>query len=94
MSNRPAKAESLSKEQAMQKYGDVPCKFKSYYKYTFYFHGWADDGTHVAISIGGDHDAIYRYEVNLDTAETLNRDDWYSATVSLDGKELWGEYRY
>lgn len=69
----------LTKEQAVKKYGNVLCKFSSYYKYSFNFVGTADDGAEIHLSTGGNSDSIYRY--NIDTQTTKTMDDAYHITI-------------
>lgn len=83
--------EKLTKEQVMERYGKVPLKFSSYYKYTFSYSGTAPDGAVVSASYGGSSDDIYRHQVEADDVITLE-DAWMSASVTKDGEELWSEY--
>ena len=50
----------MTQEQIIEKYGDVVLDFSSYYKYTFYYRGTADDGNTIAVALGGNSDDIYR----------------------------------
>lgn len=84
----------MTKEEAIAKYGSVECKFVSYYKYSFTFHGVAPDGAVVIFWSGGNSDDIYRYSVSSDKAETLNDNNWSGASIKLGETELWSDYRY
>lgn len=84
----------MTKEEILAKYGDVPCNFTSYYKYSFGFSGTAPDCAVISFCSGGDADDIYRYNVSVDKPETLNDGNWTSASVKLGETELWSEYRY
>jgi hypothetical protein len=54
---------TLTKEQFIEKYGDVEMHFTSYYKYTFSFEGKTPNGETIKASVGGSADDIYRFEV-------------------------------
>lgn len=79
----------MTKEEAISKYGDVPLKFSSYYKYSFRFSGVAEDGAAISISVGGDSDDIYKFEVNSETVLKLKDEDYRYASIDKDGKEVW-----
>jgi hypothetical protein len=67
----------MTREEAKEKYGSVPCLFSSYYKYTFTFRGKAEDGAEILFSIGGGcADDIYKTNVTRDGIETINGNDW------------------
>ena len=53
----------MTREEFIEKYGNVMVTFSSYYKFTFNFVGTAEDGTPVSVSMGGDADEIYRETV-------------------------------
>ena len=50
-------------EEFYEKYKDVNFKFLSYYKFTFTYRGFTDEGEEVRIGVG---DYIYRERVNAD----------------------------
>ena len=50
----------MTKEEILEKYGDVELKFDSYYKYTFTYCGTACDGVKIIANSGGCSDEIYR----------------------------------
>lgn len=75
----------------MEKYGDVPLRFESYYKYSFTFVGVADDVLIIA-AVGGAGEDIYRYTVKRDDTITLRGGDWSFAQVKRGADELWSEY--
>lgn len=54
-------------------------KFVSYYKYTFNF----EDNEGIGYYAGGDHDDIYRWDVNAENEAEQKDGIWY-----LDGMEL------
>ncbi len=84
---------TLTREQVMEKYGDVLLKFSSYYKYAFTYVGQATDGVTVACSIGGDHNDIYRFSLKADSTTSLNEDQWSFAVVNRGPDQLWLEDR-
>ena len=54
----------MTREEFIEKYGEVEVKFDYYYKYSFTFTGTADDGlTIVSVVLGGNADNMYRSEV-------------------------------
>lgn len=82
----------MTKEEVLAKYGNLPLRFSSYYKYSFTFKGAADDGTVVYASLGGSADDIYKLSVTSDSVIALNDKDYSSAHVSRNDKLLWEEY--
>jgi hypothetical protein len=62
----------MTRAEFCEKYGDVPVKFSSYYKYTFTYSTTLPDGKRLVVSYGGCSDDIYRHEVSADSLETIN----------------------
>ena len=60
-------------EEFYEKYKDVSFKFLSYYKFTFTYRGFTDDGEEVKIGVGGLADDIYRESVSVDSVYDM----WY-----------------
>lgn len=58
-------------DPVFEKYADVPCKFRSYYKYSFTFVGESADGAIITIEVGGCSEDIYRLDVNATSTATL-----------------------
>lgn len=81
----------MTKEQILEKYGNVKLTFKHYYKYTFTFSGVADDGAIISTHIGGDSGDIYKMSVSAENEETLINLYAECATVTLNGQEV-GSY--
>lgn len=81
----------ITKEQAMELYGEVPCVFSSYYKYSFTFKGTASDGAEVYLSIGGMSDDVYRLDVDRDKV-FKPLDGYTSLTVRKDGEDIYDEF--
>lgn len=61
----------MTRQEFIEKYGDVKVKFSSYYKYTFTYTGTLPDGSTISIGYGGSADHIYRYEVGPDKEESV-----------------------
>ena len=58
-------------EEFYEKYKDVDFKFLSYYKFTFTYRGFTDDGEEVRIGVGGIADDIYRERVSADDVYSI-----------------------
>ena len=58
-------------EEFYEKYKDVDFKFLSYYKFTFTYRGFTDDGEEVKIGVGGLADDIYRESVSADDVYSI-----------------------
>ena len=58
-------------EEFYEKYKDVDFKFLSYYKFTFTYRGFTDDGEEVRIGVGGIADDIYRQRVSADDVYSI-----------------------
>ena len=54
-----------------EKYKGVSFKFLSYYKFTFTYHGFTDDGEEVKVGVGGIADDIYRERVSADDVYSI-----------------------
>ena len=63
----------IEREEFYEKYKDVDFKFLSYYKFTFTYRGFTDDGEEVKIGVGGLADDIYRESVSVDSVYDM----WY-----------------
>ena len=55
--------QEIKSEEFYERYKDVNFKFLSYYKFTFTYRGFTDDGEEVKIGVGGLADDIYRERV-------------------------------
>lgn len=62
---------SITKAEFMERYGDVLVSFSSYYKYTFYFRGIAENGETITCSIGSSSDDIYKLDVQAGEKKTI-----------------------
>ena len=58
-------------EEFYEKYKDVDFKFLSYYKFTFTYRGFTDDGEEVKVGVGGIADDIYREQVSADDVYSI-----------------------
>ena len=65
--------QEIEREEFYEKYKDVSFKFLSYYKFTFTYRGFTDDGEEVRIGVGGIADDIYRESVSVDSVYDM----WY-----------------
>jgi hypothetical protein len=61
----------LTKEEFIEKYGQVKVKFDHYYKYSFNYTGELPDGGKILVAYGGNSDDIYKYSVSSDREETV-----------------------
>jgi len=55
--------QEIKSEEFYEKYKDVNFKFVSYYKFTFTYRGFTDDGEEVKVDVGGVADYIYKDRV-------------------------------
>jgi hypothetical protein len=84
----------MNRAEALQKYGDLVLKFASYYKYAFTYRGVAEDGSIVEMDVGGNADAIYRYQVTPNSTDSLNGDQWFAVQIMNSDTVIWTENRY
>ena len=63
--------QEIEGEEFYEKYKDVNFKFLSYYKFTFTYRGFTDDGEEVKIGVGGLADYIYRESVSADSVYNI-----------------------
>ena len=72
----------MTEEQVMDKFKNCLLKFDHYYKYTFSFVGYTNDGYKITCRYGGSSEDIYRYDVSA-TAELrfTELDEWNSVEV-------------
>ena len=63
--------QEIEREEFYEKYKDVNFKFLSYYKFTFTYRGFTDDGEEVRIGVGGIADDIYRERVSADDVYSI-----------------------
>lgn len=78
----------------MAKYGDVKVKFSSYYKFAFFFEATLENGDIITVSVGGNSDDIYRFEVIADREETVKELEPYSGTIYRNGEVIESFYNY
>jgi hypothetical protein len=85
----------MTRQEFIEKYGDVKVKFSSYYKYTFTYTGTLPDGSTISIGYGGSADHIYRYEVGPDKEESVRFIYPYTGAVhDKDGQVIDEFYDY
>ena len=63
--------QEIKSEEFYEKYKDVSFKFLSYYKFTFTYRGFTDDGEEVKVGVGGTADYIYRESVSADNVYSI-----------------------
>lgn len=63
--------QEVSRNEFFDKYKDVEFKFSSYYKFTFTYRGFTEDGEEVTVSVGGNADDIYREQVEANVVEYI-----------------------
>ena len=86
-------SKELTRAEFYEKYGDIIVQFKDYYKYTFNFEGYTNEGNRVRVGYGGNSDEIYNYELSFDSKESLVSCCPYMGSVyDKDNKEI--EYFY
>lgn len=61
----------MTREEFLEKYGEVEVKFDYYYKYEFIFVGEVN-GTPIKVSIGGTADGIYSMGVSAGETSTVS----------------------
>ena len=74
---------AMTREQVDAKFSNVPLRFVRYWKYLFTFAGKSDDGHVITAATGGNHDDIYRLEVDVSKPLTLGScSEWNYVTIS------------
>lgn len=83
----------MTRDEFLNKYGDVLVTFTDYYKYAFRFSADLDDGSRLVVEVGGDADEIYRMTVDTKphTARVLEP---YAGSVYKDGEIVESFYDY
>jgi hypothetical protein len=84
----------ITREDFYAKHGDVRVRFVSYYKYTFNFHGVAENGDAISVGFGGSSDDIYRFEVAADTETTVADLQPYTGYVTRSGETVEAFYDF
>jgi hypothetical protein len=77
----------MTKEQIIEKYGDVKVKFSSYHNFTLTFRGTAKDGTEILARIGGPSVDIRKLHVKIFEETTLRLLDPDYCELTRDGKK-------
>ncbi len=78
----------MTKEEFIEKYGNVKVKFSNYYKYTFDYTGDLPDGNVIFVSCGGNADEIYEHDVSPDMEKTVSSVYPYSGEVYDKDRQL------
>lgn len=84
----------MTKQEFIDRYGDVDVKFSYYYKHSFHFDAELPDGSGISVAIGGESGEIYRLEVDCDEVSTVKDLDPYSGGIYKEGKEICSFYDY
>ena len=75
----------MKQEEFIKKYGEEKVKFSSYYKYSFTFKN--EKG--LSISVGGDSDDIYRFDVDADKEYLVSALEPMSASLNDESLGYW-----
>lgn len=65
----------VTKDEFLEKFGNIQVQFKRYFKYEFEYIGVTEDGDNISVMVGGNSDDIYDHEVVPNT---------YVSVASLD----------
>lgn len=84
----------LTREQFLDKYGDVEVTFSSYYKFTFTYAATLPNGQRLTVNVGGNSDEIYRFEVTNNEVAMVCRLGPYAGTVYQGTEEVESFYDY
>jgi len=76
----------MTAEQVIEKFEGKLLKFSHYYKYTFSFVGYTDDGYKITCNYGGFADDIYRYNVSATDELRFNHLNEWNSVVVVNGK--------
>ena len=85
----------ITKNDLLNKYGEVKLVFSHYYKYVFTFQSTLPDGRQIKALAGGMTDNIYKFEVLSGESYTLDEINPKECRI-LDGAdtvELFQQYR-
>lgn len=78
----------MTRNEFIEKYGEVEVTFSSYYKFSFHFKGEAENGDVIKVSVGGNSDDIYKFDVTADNPVTIASLDPYMGMVfGTNGEE-------
>lgn len=87
---------TLTKNEMLQKYGDVELKFNYYYKYCFTFIANLGDNKSISVNVGGNADEIYTLDVDSEEVYLLGNLPIFSSEIYENGiqieeylQELW-----
>lgn len=68
----------MEQSEFIRLHGDKKVKFKSYYKYIFTF---VNDEEELVVSVGGNHEDIYKMNVHVDTEYLVSELEPIGATL-------------
>lgn len=78
----------MTKQEFFDKYGDVVVSFSSYYKYVFYYKADLPDGTLIHVSVGGNSEDIYRFDISSEDRQEIRVLDPYAGNVRREGVRI------
>lgn len=84
----------ITKDQFIEKYGDVLVEFSNYYKFTFTYIATLPDGASITVDMGGDSAEIYRHEVVPNLKTPIRSLDPYSGFVCMNGEMIESFYDF
>lgn len=94
------KEQKMTKDEVINKFSEVELSFDYYYKYSFTFVG-SKDGFKISASFGGNHEEIYKSEVDANDKATLGDENkwswmWNHIRITKDNEEVfeWFDHSY
>lgn len=84
----------MTKEEFIEKYGNVEVKFSSYYKYVFTYEAILPDSKVISVGYGGGGEDIYRHEVESGKKVTIGLLCPHMGSVCENGKDIESFYEY
>ena len=79
---------TLTKEEFLERYGNILVKFESYYKYEFVFSAKLADNTKIEIIVGGTPEKIYKFTVNASDEVCIISLDFTAARIYYEQREI------
>lgn len=78
----------MTKDEFMEKYGDVEVTFARYHKYVFTYQADLGDGYLLIVNTGGDADDVYDDMVIADWPETVRSLEPFSGSMGVGSEEI------
>lgn len=79
---------TLTKNEMLQKYGDVELKFNYYYKFVFIFVADLGDNKKISVNVGGSSDEIYKLDVDAEEVYLLSNLSIHALEVYENGIQI------